>query len=159
MPDLRLLLLMREKKSYVIYELDFDINRQVGLARADTFSKPYLQLPWTVVHTIDQHSPMYGKTKAEMMNLEYEIICVMDGVDELSSLNFQCRWSFTPEEIIWEHKFVPLVTRTKEGAFQIDYQRISDTVPVRDGVEDDASLSSVFRPSDESSPLIRIDTW
>jgi len=159
MPELRLLLLMKEKSNYVIYELDFDINRQLGRPRGETFSKPYLQLPWTVVHTIDKYSPLYGKSKTDMINGEFEIICVMDGVDELSSLNFQSRWSYIPDEIIWDHVFVPLVSRTPSGKFQIDYERISDTVPVKEDRDTREDLhNSVPISNDESSPLIRIES-
>jgi len=125
MPDLRLLLLRKEEKNYVIHEINYDINRQMGRPRNDSFSKPHLQLPWTVVHTIDQCSPLYGKSKSEMIAREYEIICVLDGVDELTSLNFQCRWSYVPEEILWDHVFVPLVRRNKTGTFEIDFLNLS----------------------------------
>jgi len=153
MPDLRLLLLRKEGKNYVIHELDYDINHQVGRPRLDTLSKPHLQLPWTIVHPINDLSPLYKKSKTEMLQGDYEIICVLDGVDELSSLNFQCRWSYLPHEILLDHEFVPLVARNGD-MFTIDYSKLSETV----ALNDDGSSGNFFADNDESSALVRIDT-
>jgi len=152
-PDLRLMLLKKEGKNYVIHELDYDINRQTGRPRMNSFSKPHLQLPWTVVHTINESSPLYKQGRNEMVIGDFEIICVLDGVDELSSLNFQCRWSYLPHEIEWDHEFVPLVGRNGD-MFTIDYSKLSATVPTHD-----EGSSSGFFDNDESSSLVRAESW
>jgi len=139
MPDLRLLLLHKSQNEYLITEMDFDINRQLGRPRGDSMSKPHLQLPWTVVHRIDALSPLYRKTQQEMIDEEFEIICVLDGVDELTSLNFQSRWSFLPNEIKWHHTFVPMLNRGDDGGLCADYTNLSKTLPITNitKVEDD----------------------
>jgi len=137
MPDLRLFLLHKTPKdSFLITEMDYDINNQVGRPRGDCMSKPHLQLPWTVVHKIDVLSPLYSKSLQEMIEEQFEIICVLDGVDELTSLNFQCRWSFLPTEIRWNHDFFPMLSRNDEGEFVANYNNLSRTCPVEDFVSE-----------------------
>jgi len=128
MPDLRLYLLHKNRQNnYLITEMDYDINQQIGRPRADSMSKPHLQIPWTVTHKIDDLSPLYRKTISDMIEEQFEIICVLDGVDELTSLNFQCRWSYLPSEIKWHHDFLPMLGRNEKGEFVANYNHLSLT--------------------------------
>jgi len=143
MPDLRLLLLHKSQNEYITTEMDYDINRQLGRPRGDSMSKPHLQLPWLVVHRIDALSPLYRKTRQDMIDEEYEIICILDGVDELTSLNFQSRWSYLPNEIKWHHNFLPMLGRNEEGEFVADYSNLSKTVPLPKPKQEDENYFDV----------------
>jgi len=95
-------------------------------------SKPHLQLPWTITHKIDPFSPLFSKSYQDMIDEQFEIISVLDGVDELTSLNFQCRWSYLPTEIRWHHDFLPMLYRNERGEFVADYNKLSRTQPTPD---------------------------
>jgi len=57
-----------------------------------------------------------------------EIIAVVDGIDEISSLNYQLRWSFKANEILEGQEFVPCVRRDPgTGHFVVDFDRLSET--------------------------------
>lgn len=45
---------------YRMHELNFELNSQVGRVRATSLSIPLLGLPWTVIHVMDETSPLYG---------------------------------------------------------------------------------------------------
>uniref|UniRef100_A0A6B2L930 Inward rectifier potassium channel C-terminal domain-containing protein n=1 Tax=Arcella intermedia TaxID=1963864 RepID=A0A6B2L930_9EUKA len=153
MPDLRLMLLKRSGRNYVVHELEYEINRQVGRPRAEAQSKPHLQLPWTITHPINRTSPLFGKNLDDFVNGEYEVICVIDGVDELSSLNFQCRWSYIASEIYWDHIFVPMLSRDPQsGAFQIETNNLSKTVPINQAPLEEDSIEL-----NESSSLLNLE--
>jgi hypothetical protein len=53
-------------------------------ARGVDFSSALLPLPWTVVHAMDERSPLQGATAASLAASDTEIIAVLDGTDEAS---------------------------------------------------------------------------
>jgi len=84
-----------------------------------------------VTHAIDEMSPLYGISLEDMAAENGEIIAVLDGIDEISSQNYQSRWSYVPEEILSHREFLPCVRRDV-GCFVVDFDRISDTVEVEE---------------------------
>lgn len=59
-----------------------------------------------------------------MANENGEIIAVLDGIDEISSQNYQSRWSYLSNEILPHREFLPCVKRDA-GCFVVDFDRIS----------------------------------
>eukprot|EP01083_Nonionella_stella_P120513 361167_1 len=90
-------------------ELDYEIYKKRGRMRSDSNDIPMLSLPWTVVHKIDENSPLFGLTKQDIARKKIEIIAIAGGIDEITSDNFQKWWSYTAEEIFWKHQFEPMV--------------------------------------------------
>ena len=70
---------------------------------------PMLPLPWTAVHKIDENSPLFGLTKQDIADRKIEIIIVVGAIDEITSDNYQKWWSYTADEILWNHQFEPMV--------------------------------------------------
>jgi len=116
-------------EDYEFHELDFEINRQLGRPREMNLSTPLLALPWTVTHAIDEQSPLYGMHLEGMAEENGEIIAVIDGIDEISSQNYQSRWSYTPKEILLHREFQPCV-KHDAGCFMVDFGKLSQTVAV-----------------------------
>eukprot|EP01134_Creolimax_fragrantissima_P005767 CFRG5767T1 len=111
-PKFTLLCACQDKENSVeltVHELAFELNRQVGRVRSMDLSKPYLGLPWTVVHPIDEHSPLYGRSADELADMRMEIIPVVDGIDEVVSDNVQVKWSYMASDMVWDATFVPMV--------------------------------------------------
>jgi len=90
-----------------------------------------------VTHAIDEMSPLYGLSLADMASENGEIIAVLDGIDEISSQSYQSRWSYIPSEILSHREFLPCVKR-EVGCFVVDFGRISDT----QGVEKETIVES-----------------
>eukprot|EP00127_Corallochytrium_limacisporum_P001891 Clim_evm46s88 gene=Clim_evmTU46s88 len=111
---------------YEIQELNFEVNRQDLRVRNTSMSAPLLALPWTVVHRIDENSPLFGMTREDLLRIRAEIIPVLDGIDEACSDNFQARWSYTANEIMWNHTYEPIIT-VKNLKFCVDYSKFHNT--------------------------------
>ena len=47
--------------------------------------------PLDVVHVIDENSPFYTLSAADMANERFELLIIMEGTIETSSMNFQAR--------------------------------------------------------------------
>jgi len=131
-PQLRLLLLKREKDSRVlVHEMEYELNFQLGRTRGINFSLPYLALPWTISHTIDEKSPLFQIDPHSWLNPEnhFELIVILDGVDEAVSMNVQARWSYIPSEIILDAKFTEITTvNEKTGKYEVDFTQFNDFV-------------------------------
>lgn len=64
-----------------------------------------LILSWTVVHPIDDKSPLYGLTQEEIKASSMELLVFVRGFDEAYSNNVVTRTSYTNQEIITHAKF------------------------------------------------------
>lgn len=140
-------------EDYEFHELDFEINRQCGRAREMNLSTPLLALPWTVTHAIDETSPLHAKSLEDMAEENGEIIVVIDGIDEISSQNYQSRWSYIPREILAHREFLPCVRR-ESGCFVVDFSQISLTV----AVEEKQIIKSAEATSSEDFAFFRAPT-
>ncbi|ARV62155.1 ATP-sensitive inward rectifier potassium channel 10 [Nostocales cyanobacterium HT-58-2] len=93
---------------------------------------PLFALSWTVMHTIDESSPLYGVTPEVMIEDDMEVVVTLIGVDETVSQTIHARHSYIAEEILWNMRFVDILSKTREGRRSIDYSRFHDVMPIGD---------------------------
>lgn len=98
---------------------------QVSLERSRV---TFFPLSWTVVHPIDEKSPMFGMTEHDFRAKDAELMIMLTGVDETFSQTVHARSSYKPAEIVFGHKFVNIYNPVDEnGVVSIDVRRLSDT--------------------------------
>ncbi|MBL7899589.1 MAG: K+ channel, inward rectifier [Crocinitomicaceae bacterium] len=81
---------------------------------------------WTVVHPINESSPMYNMTPAESISKDAEIIILIKAFDESFSQTVYSRSSYKANEILWGRKFVYLIQQSDQS-FVVDASRIDET--------------------------------
>ncbi|HEX8357147.1 MAG TPA: ion channel, partial [Segetibacter sp.] len=86
-----------DKQVYQFYELKLERSR------IDTLS-----MNWTVVHPIDEESPLWNFTQEEMRSADLELYVQVTGFDHIFSNVVMQRTSYTFEEIVWDAKFDPM---------------------------------------------------
>jgi inward rectifier potassium channel len=64
-----------------------------------------LTLSWTIVHPIDEASPLFNLNQDDMKNSNMEILVFVKAFDEVFSNTVMTRTSYTGNEIIWGGKF------------------------------------------------------
>jgi len=64
-----------------------------------------LTLSWTVVHPIDEKSPLYNLSQDDMKGFNMEILVFAKAFDEVFSNTVMTRTSYVADEIIWGAKF------------------------------------------------------
>lgn len=74
-----------------------------------------LMMNWTVVHPLDEESPLYGYTPEDMKNADVEIYILIRGFDEVYANTVQQRTSYTFDEIIHNAKFTPMYHESEDG--------------------------------------------
>lgn len=87
-------------------------------------------LTWTVMHPINENSPLYDITLDKMLGEEMEILITLTGIDQTVSENIHAHHSYIPTEIFWNHQFVDILTKTQDGRRSVDYNRFHDTTPL-----------------------------
>jgi inward rectifier potassium channel len=93
----------------------------------------FFPLSWTVVHPIDEKSPLFGVTHDEMMAKDAEFMLLLSGTDETFSQMVHGRSSYKPHEIRYGHKFVNIYNPIgDDGTVSIDVRKLSDTEPAED---------------------------
>lgn len=88
----------------------------------------FFPLSWTVVHPIDDKSPLFGRTHEDLVAKDAEFMIMLTGIDETFSQNVHARTSYKPEEIRFGRKFVNIYNPIdSDGVVSIDVRRLSDT--------------------------------
>ncbi len=85
-------------------------------------------LTWTVMHPVNESSPLYGVTLEEMLEKEMEILITLTGIDQTVSENIHAHHSYIPTEILWNHRFADILSKTRDGKRSVDYNRFHDAV-------------------------------
>jgi inward rectifier potassium channel len=87
-------------------------------------------LSWTIVHPIDEKSPLWGLTRHDLQQRDAEFLLMVSGVDEAFSTTVHARTSYKAEEIVEGHKFVNIYNPVRsDGTVSIDVRKLSLTEP------------------------------
>lgn len=89
----------------------------------------FLALTWSIVHPIDESSPLYGKTAADLERLQAEILIMISGFDDSFSQTVHTLYSYRYDEIIWGAKFAPAFEIGDNGELIIEVDRVSRIEP------------------------------
>ena len=83
-----------------------------------------LTMSWTVVHPIDENSPLYHKTAADLAEAEVEILVLLKAFDDTFSQTVHTRTSYKDENIIHQARFVTIFSRDSNGQLMLDLSKI-----------------------------------
>ncbi|MBW0178403.1 ion channel [Sediminibacterium sp.] len=85
-------------------------NMPLDIAKANTMTAN-----WTLVHIINEDSPIYGLTKEDLSNAHAEMLVFVQGFDESFSNTVISRTSYTYEEFVYGAKFLPMYHPSEDG--------------------------------------------
>ncbi|XP_055389221.1 G protein-activated inward rectifier potassium channel 3-like isoform X2 [Condylostylus longicornis] len=87
--------------------------------------------PTTIVHKIENESPLYSLSAQDMLKESFEIVVMLEGVVESTGMTTQARSSYLPSEILWGHRFEHVVNFRKEsGEYEVDYMKFNNTYEI-----------------------------
>jgi inward rectifier potassium channel len=75
-----------------------------------------LSLSWTLVHPINENSPLYGLNKDDFLSIHGEILVFIKTFDDMFSSTVATRSSYTFEEIIYGARFKPMYNRNIDNS-------------------------------------------
>jgi inward rectifier potassium channel len=85
-----------------------------------------LSLNWTVVHPIDDNSPIKDMTHDDLDKSEAGFAVLLKSFDDTFSQTVHSRTFYQAEDLKWGAKFKPVFDRDKEGRIVLDLSKISD---------------------------------
>ena len=87
----------------------------------------FFPLSWTVVHPIDERSPLRGLTQQDLVDADAEFLILLTGIDETFSQTVQARSSYKPDEIVWNATFKDIYRRPRDsGSLSVDVGKIHE---------------------------------
>ena len=124
-------------RSNQLIEVNAKVSVALGLDGARRFHDLPLErdkvvlfpLSWTIVHPIDESSPLWGIAERELHDLDAEFFITLQAVDETFAQQVYSRTSYRPAEIVWGAKFSDVFVRRAGRPIGIDISRLHDHAP------------------------------
>lgn len=85
-----------------------------------------LTLSWTVVHPLNDDSPLKDITHDDLLKTEANINVLLKAFDDTFSQTVHSRTSYQYDEVIWNAKFTPVFDRDEDGRMVLDLSKIGD---------------------------------
>lgn len=118
--NIALQVLENEKMTFKFYDLTLERSRVESLP-----------MNWTVVHPIDESSPLFGFTDEDMKVADLEVYVLVRGFDDVFSNFVLKRTSYTYEEIKFNRKFVPMYRESEDGKTTIlELHKINEAIEI-----------------------------
>jgi len=102
-----------------------------------------LPMNWTVVHPIDENSPLQGLNQDDLKAADVEIYVLIRGFDDVFSNFVLKRTSYTYEEIHFNRRFVPMYRETGNSTI-LELHKLSESKEV------DVTVAVPFSPIERS---------
>ena len=107
--------------TYKFYDLDLERNRVDSLP-----------MNWTVVHPIDDKSPLAAFNSEDMKTGDVEIYVLIRGFDDVYSNIVLQRTSYTYDEIRFNRKFLPMYRESTDGKTTIlELHKLNQSMEVK----------------------------
>ncbi|HXA06209.1 MAG TPA: ion channel [Bryobacteraceae bacterium] len=101
-----------------------NLRREFSTLRLERRTVYFLPLTWTIVHPIDTHSPLYGKTHDDLAQLQAEVLVLIKGFDDTFSQTVHSRYSYRYDEIVWGARFTPAFNIDPEGDIVLEVDKV-----------------------------------
>ncbi|XP_005172631.1 ATP-sensitive inward rectifier potassium channel 15 [Danio rerio] len=81
---------------------------------------PFLLLPLTFYHVLDERSPLADLTAHSLQKRDFELLLTLNATVESTAASCQSRTSYLPQEILWGQEFRPVLANTS-GTLSADF--------------------------------------
>jgi inward rectifier potassium channel len=91
----------------------------------------FFPLTWTIVHPIDEHSPLHGLTQQDLIDTQAEFLVMLTATEETFSQTVHTRTSYAADELRWGAKFGSIYVPPARGLVRVDLRRIDNVEPTQ----------------------------
>jgi len=92
----------------------------------------FFPLAWTLVHPIDDSSPLNGKTREDLLRTNAEVLVLLSGIDETFEQPVHARSSYLSDEIAFNARFVSMYLPSDRGTnLSVDLKRLHAIEPLK----------------------------
>jgi inward rectifier potassium channel len=90
---------------------------------------PALALSWTLYHTIDEQSPLWGLNAGDLAAAAASLVVVVTGYDVVAAQIIHGRKSYDHSDIRFGQRYADIIVNTVEdGRVRVDYSRFHETL-------------------------------
>ena len=108
-------------------EKDGQKVRRFDLMKLEREKVSFLPLTWTIVHPIDEDSPMYKMSEADLIETDAEFLVMLNGLDETFAQIVHTRTSYKAQDIKCGYKFSNIYNQTEpHEPISIDIRKLSE---------------------------------
>ncbi len=105
-------------------------GRNFDFLRLERERVTFFPLSWTIVHPIDERSPLRGLDDRALRDLQAEFLVLLSGIDDTFGTNVHARSSYDADEIEWGARFAsPFTPPAADGVLAVDLGRLHATQP------------------------------
>ena len=103
---------------------------------------PIFIFGWTLMHVIDQSSPLYGETRESLQQARANLLLTLSGMDETTGQTLMARRDYPVESVHWNHTFADFLTHLPDGRDMFDYRKFHDIEPLTAKASDPEAAAS-----------------
>ena len=100
------------------HDLELVRDRQVGMTRG-----------WTVMHVVDETSPLFGLDEEGFKKAEVEIHIAMTGIDDITMQSIHSVHSYNDTHVLIGYRFEDTLVPLPDGQFLVDLRNFDVVVP------------------------------
>jgi inward rectifier potassium channel len=91
---------------------------------------PVFALGWTLMHVIDESSPLHLESEQSLVEKTVTFILSLSGTDETTGQVLIGRAEYPSSAIRWDQSFRDILDFTEQGVLHIDYRRFDEVEPL-----------------------------
>jgi inward rectifier potassium channel len=92
-----------------------------------------LTMSWTIVHPIDQNSPLFRFEQNELEGADAEFLVLVNGINDTFSQPVHSRTSYKFNEVVWDARFEPIF-EVINGKTIVSLDKLSKYFPVKESL-------------------------
>jgi len=117
---------------------------ELGLLRD---RNPSFFLTWTALHPIDENSPLYGLSHADLIRSSAAILVSLSGIDQTVAQSIHTRHTYYAADFMWNRQFKDIIHQLENGDRYIEFEHFHDMEPT-DSHDMDPTDSHDMEPTD-----------
>ena len=124
-------MLMEMEASVIMQMVDFNHDppqRQFAQLPLERNQILFFPLNWTIVHPINEDSPLYGMTEDDLENKQIEFLVHIKGFDDTFSQVVHRNYSYLHDDMVWNARFEKTFFTDDSGDIHLDFKKLSTYV-------------------------------
>ena len=86
-------------------------------------TSPVFALSWTVMHTIDATSPLYGLSQADFEKQRIDFVISFTGIDDTFAQLIHAKKSYLFDDVVWDRYFEDVLEIQANGTIHVDFSK------------------------------------
>jgi len=132
-------------------QTDLDVGYSTGADRL------FLVTPLIICHEIDEKSPFWDMSCADLHEEDFEIVVLLEGAVEATGMTCQARSSYVEEEVLWGQRFISVLHLEKDF-YKVSYSNFNEHFEVdtpKESAKEQKKAQSLMQNQQLSAPLLR----